>query len=119
MKKIKKSNVVVSIMCVIAISVTSFMSGYAVNSVNGLDYKSQGKIIFNNNSVSTDDDVIFDASDFDTIDKLVSEGKNSVKTKLNEYGTVNVTTEVPSFAELANAVQGISDGTNAGAKDIR
>jgi hypothetical protein len=104
--------------CAIALSVTSFYTGYAVSGDSGTGYRSQGKIIFNNNTESTDDDVIFDAVDFQRIDNMVTSGKSSVRDALNEYGSVDLGTGLPTFDLLASTVNSLTADTDATASQI-
>jgi hypothetical protein len=104
--------------CAIALSVTSFYTGYALSGDSGTGYRSQGKIIFNNNTESTDDDVIFDAVDFQRIDNMVTSGKSSVRDALNEYGSVDLGTGLPTFDLLASTVNSLTADTDATASQI-
>ncbi len=115
MKNISKSNVVTAIICAVFISIVSFCSGAVAASENAVSYKSQGKIIFNNNTEDTADDVIFDASDFKTINDMVVSGKKLVGTELNKYPSVNIdlTRNVPDFSELASAIDTLTDDATA------
>lgn len=115
MEKIKKSNVITAIICAVSISVVSFYSGVTAASENSISYKSQGKIVFNNNTEDTADDVIFDASDFSTINDMVVSGKKLVGTELNKYSSVNIdlANTIPDFSELATAVDTLTDDATA------
>ncbi|MBD5469913.1 MAG: hypothetical protein HDR19_01985 [Lachnospiraceae bacterium] len=61
MKRTTRINVLMVVMTLIFIMVFS-ITGRASDR-----FKSQGKIVFNNKTVSTKDDVIFDAGDFETL----------------------------------------------------
>lgn len=114
---IKKSNVIVAVICMAALSGTSYYSGYAAGN-SGIQYNSQGKIVFDNGTEDTIDDVIFDASDFITIDSMVTDGKASIKDELNRYDSIEISEDTPAFNTLAAAVDAISDGTDATAGNI-
>ena len=61
MKRTSRINivmVVITMVFIMAFSITGKASG---------GFKSQGKIVFNNKTASTRDDVIFDADDFDRL----------------------------------------------------
>lgn len=61
MKRTVRINIIMVVMTLIfilAFSITGKASG---------SFKSHGKIVFNNKTVSTRDDVIFDASDFERL----------------------------------------------------
>ena len=115
MEKIKISNVITAIICAVSISTVSFYSGTAAASGASISYKSQGKIVFNNNTEDTADDVIFDASDFKTINDMVVSGKRLVGTELNKYPSVNIdlTRTIPDFGELAAAIDTLTDDATA------
>lgn len=112
MINIKKSNVITAIICAVTLSTVSFYTGVNAAS-SSVSYKSQGKIVFDNNTDDTSDDVVFDASDFKTISDMVISGKKQVGTELNKYPSVNfnLSSSVPDFAELANAVDILTDDT--------
>lgn len=114
MRKINKSNIITAITCAIFI-VASFYSGVTAATENSISYKSQGKIVFSNNTEDTADDVIFDASDFTTINDMVTSGKKLVGTELNKYPSVNMdlTKTIPDFSELAMAVDTLTDDATA------
>lgn len=115
MRQIKKSNVITAIMCAVSISVGSFYFGASAASENGISYRSQGKIVFNNNTEDTTDDVVFDASDFSTINNMVVSGKKLVGTELNKYPSVNIdlTRTIPDFSELAASIDTLTDDATA------
>jgi len=115
MINIKKSNVITAIICAVAISAASFYSGVTAATENSVPYKSQGKIVFNNNTKDTADDVVFDASDFNTINEMVVSGKKLVGTELNKYPSVNIdlTKTIPDFSELASAIDTLTDDATA------
>lgn len=116
---IKKSNIITAVLCTAALSVTSFYSGYAAaNTASGIQYNSQGKIVFDNSTEDTTDDVVFDASDFMTIDSMITEGKTNIKNKLNQYGNIEINEDIPAFDTLAASIGAISDGTDAAAGNI-
>lgn len=58
MKRTARINMIMVIMTLI------FMMLFSITGRASEKFKSQGKIVFNNKTVSTRDDVIFDASDF-------------------------------------------------------
>lgn len=111
MKNISKSNVITAIICSVALSSASFYTGTAAS--NSVSYQSQGKIVFNNNTEDTTDDVVFDASDFKVIDDMVVSGKKQIANELNKYPAINIdiTGSIPDFSELANAVDILTDDT--------
>lgn len=115
MGKIKISNVITAIICAVSISTVSFYFGTSAASGASISYKSQGKIVFNNNTEDTADDVIFDASDFKTINDMVVSGKRLVGTELNRYPSVNIdlTRTIPDFGELAAAIDTLTDDATA------
>lgn len=116
---IKKSNIITAILCALTLSATSFYSGYAAaNTTSGIQYSSQGKIVFDNGTEEPTDDVVFDAADFRVIDNMVMDGKTSIKTELNKYGSIEINEDIPEFNMLAASVAAISDGTNATAGNI-
>lgn len=120
---IKKSNVITSLICVAALSVASFCSGYAAGAGaagtdSGIQYSSQGKIVFDNSTEDTADDVVFDAADFLTIDNMVRNGKTDIKNELNKYDNINLGGDIPEFNTLAASVASISSGTDAAAGNI-
>lgn len=116
---IKKSNIITAVLCTVALSVTSFYSGYAAaNTASGIQYNSQGKIIFDNSTEDTNDDVVFDASDFLTIDSMITDGKTNIKNELNQYDNIEINEDIPAFDTLAASIGAISDGTNATAGNI-
>lgn len=61
MKRTARINIIMVIMTLIFIMIFS-ITGRASGS-----FKSQGRIVFNNKTASTRDDVIFDASDFEKL----------------------------------------------------
>lgn len=115
MTNIKKSNVITAIICAVSVSVVSFYSGAAAAADSNISYQSQGKIVFNNNTDDTEDDVIFDASDFKTINDMVVSGKKLIGTELNKYPSVNMnfTSTIPDFSELASAIDTLTDDATA------
>lgn len=110
---IKKSNVITAIICAVTLSTVSFYTGVSAASSSSVSYKSQGRIVFDNNTDDIADDVVFDASDFNTISDIVITGKKQIGTELNKYPSINLnlSSEVPDFAELANAVDILTDDT--------
>lgn len=116
---IKKSNIITAILCALTLSATSFYSGYAAaNTTSGIQYSSQGKIVFDNGTEEPADDVVFDAADFRVIDNMVMDGKTSIKTELNKYGSIEINEDIPEFNMLAASVAAISDGTDATSGNI-
>ena len=113
MMNLKKSNVITAIICAVTLSTVSFYTGVSAASSSSVSYKSQGKIVFDNNTDDTSDDVVFDASDFKTISDMVISGKKQIGTELNKYPSVNfnLSSSIPDFAELANAVDILTDDT--------
>ena len=62
--KIKISNAITAALCAAVLSAASYSLGYAdADTGGGTGYSSQGKIVFDNGTEDTADDVIFDASD--------------------------------------------------------
>lgn len=115
-------NILTALICAFALSVVSLNFVEAATGTSGLSYKSQGRIVFTNNP-DPSDDVVFDASDFTTIDQVVVNGKNQVMSKLNEYKDENGNSKLnlsglQSFDDLANAVDTITSGSNAAADQI-
>lgn len=116
---IKKSNIITAILCALTLSATSFYSGYAAaNTTSGIQYSSQGKIVFDNGTEEPADDVVFDAADFRVIDNMVMDGKTSIKTELNKYGSIEINEDIPEFNMLAASIAAISDGTDATSGNI-
>ncbi len=115
MGKIKISSVITAAICAVSISAVSFCSGAFAATGNSGTYKSQGRIVFTNDTQDTADDVIFDASDFQTIHDMVVSGKKLVGTELNKYPSVNIdlTRSVPDFGELAAAIDTLTDDATA------
>lgn len=113
--KIRKSSLITATVCTAALSAAVFISGHAAEDSA---YKSQGKIVFDNNTQDPVDDVIFDASDFFVIDGMVRDGKNSIKDALLEYDHVNIDEGIPAFDTLAAVISGLADGTDADAGNI-
>lgn len=113
--KIRKSSLITAAVCTAALSAAVFISGHAAEDSA---YKSQGKIVFDNNTQDPVDDVIFDASDFFVIDGMVRDGKNSIKDALLEYDHVNIDEGIPAFDTLAAEISGLADGTDADAGNI-
>lgn len=114
---IKKSNIITAVLCAAALSASSFYSGYAAGTDSGI-YNSQGKIVFDNGTENTADDVVFDAADFLAIDKIIIDGKTSLKDELNQYDNIEINDDIPEFNLLAEAVGSLSDGTDAAAGNI-
>lgn len=113
--KIRKSSLITAAACTAALSAAAFISGHAAeDSV----YKSQGKIVFDNNTQDPVDDVIFDASDFFVIDGMVRDGKNNIKNALNAYDSVSIEEDIPAFDTLVAEISGLTDGTDASAGNI-
>ena len=116
---VNKSNIITATLCTIALSFTSFYSGYAAaNTTSGIQYNSQGKIVFDNNTKDTTDDVIFDAGDFILIDSMVADGKKDIKDELNKYEGIDISEDIPTFDTLAASIDAISEGTDAAAENI-
>ena len=115
MGKIKISSVITAAICAVSISAVSFCSGAFAATGNSGTYKSQGRIVFTNDTQDTADDVIFDASYFQTIHDMVVSGKKLVGTELNKYPSVNIdlTRSVPDFGELAAAIDTLTDDATA------
>lgn len=111
----RKSSLITAAVCTAALSAAVFLPGHAAEDGN---YKSQGKIVFDNNTQDPVDDVIFDASDFFVIDGMVRDGKNSIKDALLEYDHVNIDEGIPAFDTLAAEISGLADGTDADAGNI-
>lgn len=117
--KIKISNAITAALCAAVLSAASYSLGYAdADTGGGTGYSSQGKIVFDNGTEDTADDVIFDASDFRLIDDMVTEGKTNIKNELNQYGNIQIDDDIPEFGTLAASVSAISDGTDAAAGNI-
>ena len=117
--KIKISNAITAALCAAVLSAASYSLGYAdADTGGGTGYSSQGKIVFDNGTEDTADDVIFDASDFRLIDDMVTEGKTNIKNELNQYGNIQINDDIPEFGTLAASVSAISDGTDAAAGNI-
>lgn len=87
---------------------------------NNASYSSQGRIVFDGNTVSTADDVVFDASDFATIDNTVTSGKKEIIDAINSYRTINLldTTSSYSHAALASAIETITDDTDVLSENV-
>lgn len=114
-----KINVLTALICAFALSVVSLNFVEAATGTSGFTYKSQGRIVYDGGTPETSDDVIFDASDFSTIDQMVVDGKNSIKDELRSYDTVTtLTDDLPAFADLTNAINNLTNGTNATAGQI-
>lgn len=118
-----KINVLTALICAFALSVVSLNFVEAATGTSGFTYKSQGRIVYDGGTPETLDDVVFDASDFSTIDQMVVDGKNQVMSKLNEYKDENGNSKLnlsglQSFADLTNAINNLTNGTNATAGQI-
>lgn len=87
---------------------------------NNASYSSQGRIVFDGNTVSTADDVVFDASDFATIDNAITSGKKEIIDAINSYRTINLldTTSSYSHAALASAIETITDDTDVLSENV-
>lgn len=81
----KKSNVFVAALCTIALVGTSFYVSNAGDASSGTEatYNSKGKIVYDVTDGS--EDIVFDATDFLTIDRAVVQGKNNVLSTINTY----------------------------------
>ena len=115
--KFKKSNILTIVICAAILSVTSYHSGYAAAD-SGIQYNSQGKIVFDNGTKDTTDDVVFDAADFFLIDSMVTRGKTAVKNELNQYEGIEINEDIPAFDTLAASVSALADGTDATSENI-
>lgn len=116
--KNRKINIITAVICTAALSAASFFSGYAAAADSDTGYGSRGKIVFDNGTEDTVDDVVFDASDFFVIDGMVRDGKDSIRDSLNEYDSINIDEEIPAFDSLAAGIASISEGTDAGEENI-
>ena len=104
----KKSNIIVACLCTVTLVAVSFSSGYAAG--NNATYKSQGVLRFDNNTVDTADDVIFNANDFSSIDAVVTNGKLDVANALNNHTDSGIaTTVIPTFNTLTDAINTIAN----------
>lgn len=115
-RKIRRSNIITIAACAALLSVGTYHTGKAASQA---EYKSQGKIVFDNNTADTSDDVIFDASDFRIINDMVVSGKNQIRTELNKYPSINLDLSIiPDFNELAEAIDTLTDDATAEDKMI-
>lgn len=112
-----KGNIIIASICAIILSTGSFYIGKAADNPD-ISYKSQGRIVFDNHTPDTADDVVFDASDFVVINNMVVDGKTNIKEELNKYEGINISEDIPTFATLAASINAISDGTDALAEHI-
>lgn len=116
MKTRKGSSIVVIFACAVLLSAGTLYTGKAAGST---EYKSQGKIVFDNNTADTADDVVFDAGDFRLIHDMVTSGKNQIGEELNKYPSVNLDLSIiPDFNELAGAIDTLTDDATAEDKMI-
>lgn len=113
MKNIKRSNIITAIICAASLTVSYHIGTVAAG--NQETFNSQGKIVFDNNTKDSADDVIFDANDFKIISDMVIAGKRQVAAELNKYPSVNfnMTNSIPDFSELANAIDTLTDDATA------
>ena len=103
--KSKLKGIIISLLTVVLLVASVGVYSFA----NGSDkYKSQGTIVFTNDTDDTSDDVIFDASDFTTIDTMITDGKSQLATSLNAYPNTNVTS-LDTFANLSSAIDTITE----------
>lgn len=110
----KKSNVVISCICAVSLTLNVFMVTSATTGTS-TSYNSQGVITFDNETVSTSDDVIFDSSDFARIDAAITSGKIEVEKAINEYKTLGFIVEDGSHThlELANEIRSLTNDATA------
>ena len=100
-KRIRWINaLVVVILLVISVECAAYADDKVINS--------QGRIVFDNDTEDTSDDVIFDASDLTTLDTMVKEGKAELAGVLNEYPNTAVQT-LDTFDNLAGAIDSLTD----------
>ena len=116
MKNRKGSSIITVLACGVLLSAGTLYTGKAAGST---EYKSQGKIVFDNNTEDTADDVVFDAGDFRLIHDMVVSGKNQIGIELNKYPSVNLDLSIiPDFSELAGAIDTLTDDATAEDKMI-
>lgn len=98
----KKSNIFTALACAIMLSVFTVANGSAATGTSGITYNSQGVIKFEGTDGAQD--VIFDARDFETIDKMVTTGKTSIASAIKEH-----TGNTPTNLEFATLVENIKN----------
>ena len=122
MKMKKKSTKVIAALCATSLCVTGGLTVAAADDPE-FSWKSQGRIEFNNGTAQSDDDVIFDADDFNTIANNVIAGKQNIKNTLLNHEcmekwctdkNINLTTDVPSFSDLNSMAKLLGDMECAG-----
>lgn len=102
------SNLITSLLCGVVIGITLTISVSATTA--GL-YSSKGRIVFDNGTTETSDDVVFDASDFDAIDSVVTQGKESVASAINTATGLIVpqTSGTYTFSDITNTLGTITN----------
>lgn len=91
------------ILNVLAVVLLLVVSVECIAYADDMAIKSQGRIVFDNNTTETSDDVIFDASDLTTLDTMVKTGKSDLAEALNEYPNTAVPA-LDTFDNLATAI---------------
>ena len=77
--------------------------GIITYAADSYEIKSQGKIVFNNDTEETADDVVFDAADLVTLHDMVKTGKSNLSSVLNTYPNTEVAS-IDTFENLTTAV---------------
>ncbi|MEE1256226.1 MAG: hypothetical protein UHN47_06910 [Lachnospiraceae bacterium] len=98
----KKSNIITALSCAVVLSVFTVANGMAATGTSGVNYSSQGVIKFEGKDGAQD--VIFDARDFETIDKMVTTGKTSIASAIKDH-----TGKTPANLEFATLAEGIKN----------
>lgn len=70
----------------------------------GYSFRSKGKLVFDNGTTDTSDDVIFDATDLSVIETEVTDGKAAIKDAINTAVPNKITDSNPTFESLKDAI---------------
>lgn len=103
-KTMKKRSVLITIATILCLTLSIGMISMASESNN---FNSRGKIVFDNSTSDTSDDVIFDASDITTINTMITDGKGQLAASLGNYPNTNVAA-LDTFANLSSAIDSLT-----------
>ena len=98
----KKSNIITAIACATFLSVFTVANGMAATGTSGITYNSQGVIQFEGKDGAQD--VVFDARDFESIDRMVTTGKTSIASAIKDH-----TGQTPANLEFATLAENIKN----------
>ena len=104
MKNTKKNTIILALCTVLVMVAIISTNSYAGSNTS---FKSQGRIVYTNDTDDTSDDVIFDASDLVEIDEMITSGKLELADALNDYSNTNLPT-FPTFDELGLAIDNLT-----------